>query len=50
MLDWAANFKTRPELYLVHGEREKMLALQTALRTRLNWDATIPEPGERIAL
>jgi metallo-beta-lactamase family protein len=50
LLDWAANFKSRPELYLVHGEREKMLALQTALRARLNWEAIIPEAGARIAL
>ena len=50
LIDWAANFTSRPELYLVHGEREKMLALQTALRSRLGWDAKIPEPGERIAL
>lgn len=50
LLDWASNFKSRPELYLVHGEREKMLALQTALRARLNWEAIIPEAGDRIAL
>jgi metallo-beta-lactamase family protein len=50
LLDWVAHFEHRPELYLVHGELEKMQALQQALRQRLNWIANIPEPGEQIAL
>lgn len=50
LLDWVAHFEHRPELYLVHGELEKMQTLQQALRQRLNWIANIPEPGEQIAL
>ena len=50
LLDWASHFNPRPELHLVHGELEKMLALQGALRHRLGWEASIPEPGDRIAL
>ncbi|CAD5108322.1 MBL fold metallo-hydrolase RNA specificity domain-containing protein [Zestomonas carbonaria] len=50
LIDWVKHFDHRPELYLVHGEREKMLALQQALEERLNWLATIPEPGEQIAI
>ena len=50
LLDWVSNFDHHPELYLVHGELEKMQALQVALRERLNWIANIPEPGEQIAL
>lgn len=50
LIDWASHFEHHPELYLVHGELEKMQALQSALRTRLNWIAMIPEPGEQIAL
>ncbi len=50
LLDWASHFEHRPELYLVHGELEKMQVLQQALRERLNWIANIPEPGEQIAL
>lgn len=50
LLEWAGRFEPRPELYLVHGEREKMLALGQALDERLDWPARIPEPGERIAL
>ena len=34
----------------MHGELEKMQALQQALRERLNWIANIPELGEQIAL
>ncbi|ANF26450.1 MBL fold metallo-hydrolase RNA specificity domain-containing protein [Stutzerimonas stutzeri] len=50
LIEWASQFKTRPELYLVHGELDKMHALQEALRDRLDWQANIPEPGDRIAL
>jgi metallo-beta-lactamase family protein len=50
LLDWVSHFAHHPELYLVHGELEKMQALQQALRERLNWIANIPEPGEQIAL
>jgi len=50
LIDWVSHFDHRPELYLVHGELEKMQALQLALRERLNWSANIPEPGEQIAL
>ncbi|MEX5452885.1 MBL fold metallo-hydrolase RNA specificity domain-containing protein, partial [Stutzerimonas stutzeri] len=47
---WVSNFENRPELYLVHGETEKMQVLQQAIRDRLGWEARIPELGYRIAL
>lgn len=50
LLDWVKHFDHRPELYLVHGEVEKMKVLQQALHDRLQWTANIPEPGEQIAL
>ncbi|KJH83017.1 MULTISPECIES: MBL fold metallo-hydrolase RNA specificity domain-containing protein [Pseudomonadaceae] len=50
LIEWASHFQARPELYLVHGELEKMRALQQALDDRLDWKANIPEPGDRIAL
>jgi metallo-beta-lactamase family protein len=50
LLDWAKNFDHHPELYLVHGELEKMQVLQQVLREKLNWIANIAEPGEQIAL
>lgn len=50
LIHWVSHFKSRPELYLVHGELEKMKALQAALQQRLGWQANIPEPGDRIAL
>lgn len=50
LIDWVRHFEHHPPLYLVHGELEKMQALQAALREQLNWIATIPEPGEQITL
>jgi metallo-beta-lactamase family protein len=51
LLDWAGHFqKPRPRLYLVHGEPEKMEALQEQLRTRFDWEAMIPAYKEKIKL
>ena len=50
LLDWVKHFDHHPELYLVHGELEKMQALQQVLQQRLHWPANIAEPGEQIAL
>jgi len=51
LLDWAGQFqKKRPHLYLVHGELDKMLALQNKLHEEYNWHANIPAPGETIQL
>ena len=50
LIDWVSHFDHHPELYLVHGELEKMKVLQGELKSRLNWDANIPEPGEQIVI
>lgn len=51
LLDWAGQFESpRPEVYLVHGEIEKMLELQKQLHRRLQWHANIPRPREKIEL
>ena len=50
LIQWVGHFENKPELYLIHGEREKMDALKGALQDRLNWTANIPEPGDRIAI
>ncbi len=50
LVDWVSHFDHHPELYLVHGEPDKMHALQRVLHERLHWDAIIPEPGEQIVL
>ncbi|HHX05762.1 MAG: MBL fold metallo-hydrolase [Thiopseudomonas sp.] len=50
LIEWASHFENRPELHLIHGELDKMLILQSEFKKRLNWDANIPELGDRIAL
>ena len=51
LLDWAGQFqKKRPHLYLVHGELDKMLALQNKFHEEYNWHASIPAPRETIQL
>jgi metallo-beta-lactamase family protein len=49
LIQWAGGFtEQRPRTYLVHGEPDKMEALQTALKQKLGWDAKIPDPGETV--
>ena len=50
LLEWASHFESRPDLYLIHGELEKMQILQSEFKKRLDWDANIPELGDRVAL
>mgnify|MGYP000486278388 FL=1 len=51
LLAWAKQFeKPRPQLYLIHGEIEKMQALQEKFDTKLGWKAHIPDVGDVIQL
>ena len=47
LLKWASHFKTKPRLYLIHGEKPAALSLQTCFK-RTGWNANIPKVGERI--
>ncbi len=47
LLKWASHFKTKPRLYLIHGEKAAALSLQTCFK-RTGWNANIPTVGERI--
>lgn len=49
LLDWAGNFKqASPELYLIHGELDKMLELQRCFHDKHQWYANIPKPGQTV--
>ncbi len=51
LLDWAGNFaKPRPELYLVHGELDKMLVLQKNFHQRFAWYANIPSTRDKVSI
>ncbi|NOT85708.1 MAG: MBL fold metallo-hydrolase [Methylococcaceae bacterium] len=48
LLQWAGHFKEpKPSLYLIHGEKNAALSLQTCFN-RQGWQANIPKAGERI--
>ena len=49
LLQWASHFKTKPRLYLIHGEKSATLSLQTCFQ-RTGWNAHIPKVGETITL
>lgn len=50
LIQWVGHFENKPELYLIHGERQKMDALQAAIHEHLGWQANIPQQGDRIAI
>lgn len=48
LLQWASHFEQpKPRLYLIHGEKNAALSLQTCFH-RSGWNANIPKPGESI--
>lgn len=48
LFDWLSHFaKSRPRLFLVHGEREAKAALRDFLSEK-GWSATVPEKGEAV--
>lgn len=48
LLKWASHFKApKPRLYLIHGEKNATLSLQTCFN-RMGWSANIPKVGEKI--
>ncbi|WP_455234589.1 MBL fold metallo-hydrolase RNA specificity domain-containing protein [Thiogranum longum] len=51
LLAWAEKFAhPRPRLFLIHGEIDKMLALQKRFVSDHDWDAYIPSLGELVHL
>jgi metallo-beta-lactamase family protein len=47
---WAGHFQPPPQVYLVHGEPDKMQALQARLKTVHGRTAHIPAEGQTIRL
>ncbi|OGI40841.1 MAG: hypothetical protein A2V91_06375 [Candidatus Muproteobacteria bacterium RBG_16_64_10] len=50
LVKWAGHFQPHPQLYLVHGELDKMQALQTRIKAVHGWEAQIPVEGQTIQL
>lgn len=50
LIEWASHFGHRPDLYLVHGEPDKMRILQEKIRDDLHWDAAIAQYGDTVAI
>ncbi len=46
LLDWVAQFRNRPEIFIVHGEEKSSLALQDTIQKRFSFQTHLPNPGE----
>ncbi len=50
LVDWYAAFKSRPPVYLVHGEERAQTALAATLKERLDAPVSIPSLGDRASI
>lgn len=50
LVSWAGHFQPPPRVFLVHGEPDKMEALQARLQAVHGWKAQIPAEGHVIEL
>jgi len=50
LIEWISNFKNLKELYLIHGEIEKMNIFNRVIKDKLNRDANIMEYGVSVEL
>lgn len=50
LLEWISNFNELKNLYLIHGEVEKMEIFSKAIKDKLNLDPVIAQHGKKINL
>lgn len=46
LLRWIGNFKSNPQVHVVHGEAEVKQDFRATLESRLGLRATVPGPGK----
>lgn len=50
LMTWVGNFKSNPEMHVVHGEDESKQNFRGLLESELNLKASIPSPGDILEL
>ena len=50
LIRWMRNFRSNPQVYVVHGETEAKRAFRDRLETELHLQATVPQPGDILEL
>ena len=50
LMTWVGNFKSNPEVHVVHGEDESKQNFRDQLESELHLRATIPSPGDNLNL
>jgi metallo-beta-lactamase family protein len=51
LIEWLKNFKKKPQkVFLVHGEKDSLNALQDAIQDELGLDVTAPELGDHFLI
>lgn len=50
LLDWLAQFKNSPEIFIVHGEEQSSLAFQSAIKARFAYVTHIPNIGDEFRI
>ena len=50
LMRWIRNFRSNPQVYVVHGESEAKRAFRDRLETELHLQAIVPQPGDILEL
>lgn len=50
IMDWLSNFKSKPEVFLVHGEADQMEPLKAAIEAKHGWTVHMPQRGEEFEI
>lgn len=46
ILEWLGNFKTTPQVFITHGEKNASAGLQQKIQDKYNWKCIIPAMGQ----
>jgi len=50
VLEWLGNFKTKPQVFVTHGEKNASAALQQKIQDKYGWKCVIPVMGQSFEL
>ena len=50
LMRWTRNFKSNPQVHVVHGEAESKHDFRNKLESELNLHASVPGPGDILEL
>lgn len=50
LIDWISRFRTKPEIFIVHGEEKASFDFQALIRERFGYETHVPARGEEFQI